>query len=476
MAVALTHLKDRTIAVFGLARSGLATVHAARDGGVAKIWAWDDKPAARAAAETAGATIMEPGEWLWSDIACLVLAPGVPLTHPEPNPVVGVARAAGVEIICDIELLFRQADGVAKFVAVTGTNGKSTTTALIGHILNAAGMDAQVGGNIGRAALDLSPPKPGLVYVLELSSYQLDLTRRFRPDIALWLNLAPDHLDRHGDMAGYQGAKEKIFANMRPGDHVVIGVDDDISQDLAGRLGAADNGPDLTTVSVSRHSDCAIVVDEHGVLRERTEATLAASSDLSGLIHLRGAHNWQNAACAWGAVRPLGMKPNAVAAAMATFPGLAHRMEIVAQRGRVLFVNDSKATNGDAAARALATFDPIYWIAGGQAKTGGIEPLADYFPKIAKAYLIGEAADAFSATLARRVPHVLAGDLAAAVRLAAADAVLDGADEPVVLLSPACASFDQFADFEARGDAFRQAVLALEACSDKAPAIKEALA
>ena len=472
MAVALNHLKDRTIAVFGLARSGLATVQAARDGGVAKIWAWDDKLAAHAAAEAAGATIAEPGDWQWGDIACLVLAPGVPLIHPEPNPVVALARAAGVEIVCDIELLFREADGVAKFIAVTGTNGKSTATALIGHILDTASMDAQVGGNIGRAALDLSPPKAGLVYVLELSSYQLDLTRRFRPDIAVWLNLTPDHLDRHGDMGGYQRAKEKIFANMRPGDHVIIGVDDDISRELAGRLGAADDGPGLTTVSVGRHSDSAIVVDERGVLREQSGAT----SDLAGLIHLRGAHNWQNAACAWGAVRRLGLEADAVSAALATFPGLAHRMEIVAQRGQVLFVNDSKATNVDAAARALATFDPIYWIAGGQAKPGGIEPLADYFPQIAKAYLIGEAADDFSAALARRVPHVLAGDISAAVRLAAADAALDGAVEPVVLLSPACASFDQFADFEARGDAFRQAVAALQTSSDNAHPIKEALA
>ncbi len=471
MAVALSHLKDRTIAVFGLARSGLATIQAARRGGAAKIWAWDDKPGARAGAETAGASIAAPDDWPWGDIASLALAPGVPLTHPEPNPVVALARAAGVEIICDIELLFREADGAAKFIAVTGTNGKSTTTALIGHVLEACGMNAEVGGNIGRPALDLSPPKSGLVYVLELSSYQLDLTQRFRPDIAVWLNLTPDHLDRHGDMAGYQRAKEKIFANMGAGDHVIIGVDDDISQSLAGRL-AADGALSLTTVSVGRHSDSDISVDEHGVLCERAGAT----ANLSGLTHLRGSHNWQNAACTWGAMRCLGLEADAVTAAMAKFPGLAHRMEIVAQRGRVLFVNDSKASNVDAVARALATFDPVYWIAGGQAKAGGIEPLADYFPKIAKAYLIGEAADSFSATLSRRVPHVLAGDLAAALRLAAADAALDGADEPVVLLSPACTSFDQFADFEARGEAFRQAVTALQASPDKANAIKEALA
>ncbi len=472
MAVALTHLKDRIIAVFGLARSGLATVQAARRGGAAKIWAWDDRVATHASAEAAGATLAEPGDWPWGDIACLVLAPGVPLTHPEPHRVVALARAAGVEIICDIELLFREADGVAKIIAVTGTNGKSTTTALIGHILDAAGMDVAVGGNIGRAALDLAPPKSGLVYVLELSSFQLDLTQHFRPDIAVWLNLTPDHLDRHGDMGAYQGAKEKIFTNMGPGDQVVIGIDDEISRELAGKLGAGDDGPGRTTVSVGQNSDHDLFVDQHGVLWERA----GAASDLSGLTHLRGSHNWQNAACAWGAVRALGLEPDTVAGAMATFAGLAHRMEIVARRGRVLFINDSKATNSNAAARALATFDPIYWIAGGQAKAGGIEPLTDHFSRIAKAYLIGEAADAFSAILARRVPHVLAGDIATAVRQAAADAALDDAGEPVVLFSPACASFDQFADFEARGEAFRQAVAALKTSSDEVHAIREVLA
>jgi len=474
MAVALAHLKDRSIAIFGLARSGLATISAARKGGVAEIWAWDDNPSAREAAGAAGAMIAAPGEWPWSGLACLVLAPGVPLTHPEPNRVVTMARAEGVEIVCDIELLFRQVGGAAKFVAVTGTNGKSTATALIGHILQSAGRDAQVGGNIGRSALDLAPPGDGTIYVLELSSYQLDLCDRFRPGIGVWLNLTPDHLDRHGDMAGYQRAKERMFAHMRTGDDVVIGVDDDVSQSLAGRLASIDGGPDLTTISVGRHPDSDIFVDGDGILHERADAASETVSDLSGLTHLRGVHNWQNGACAWAAVRRLGLEPNAVAGAMATFPGLEHRAEIVAQRGRVLFVNDSKATNGDAAARALATFEPIYWIAGGQAKSGGIEPLAGHFPRIAKAYLIGEAADAFSATLAGRVPHVLAGDLAAAVRLAAADAALDDAEEPVVLLSPACASFDQFADFEARGDAFRQAVAALDAPRQANHAIKEA--
>ena len=457
MAVALTHLQAKEVGVFGLARSGLAAVRAALAGGAANVYVWDDKEAARKEAEALGAKPAEPDSWPWSNLASLVLSPGVPLTHPAPHPIVGMAKAANVEIVCDIELLWREAEGRARFVAITGTNGKSTTTALMGHVLTAAGFPTQVGGNIGRPALDLEAPAPDRIYVLEMSSYQIDLTRRFRPDVAIWLNLTSDHLDRHGDLTGYLKAKARVLINMRPSDSAVIGIDEPEMRAVAAAL-KRPNRPRLVTVSVGSEGDAALFVDGEGTLYESSEQI----GSLADLPALRGAHNWQNAACAWAAARALGLESDAILQSMATFPGLAHRMEIIARRGSVLFVNDSKATNADAAAKALATFDPIYWIAGGRPKTGGIDSLEEYFPRIERAYLIGEAADAFSQTLARRVPHVIAGDLATAVLMAADDAGLDRRPEPAVVLSPACASFDQFADFEVRGEAFRDAVAALD--------------
>lgn len=460
MAVALTHLSGRTVGVFGLARSGLGSVRAVAAGG-GRAFAWDDREGARREAERLGATIAEPKDWPWGGLHRLVLSPGVPLTHPEPHPIVRMAQAAGVSVISDIELLWCEADGEsarhrahdrARFVAITGTNGKSTTTALIGHVLAAAGMEVSVGGNIGRSALDLDTPGGGRVYVIEMSSYQLDLTEKFRPDVAVWLNLTPDHLDRHGDLDGYRRAKARIFANMGEADAAIVGIDEAVMEEVAAELRAG-RATRLRTVSVGKHGDAALYVDPNsGALWE--EGREVAS--FHGLPTLRGAHNWQNAAAAWGAARALGVAPDAILAAMRDFPGLAHRMELVGRRGSVLFVNDSKATNADAAAKALATFEPIYWIAGGQAKAGGIDDLAKFFPRIAKAYLIGTAADAFSGTLSGVVPHVIAGDLQTAVRLAADDSALDPRPEPAVLLSPACASFDQFADFEARGDAFKR--------------------
>ncbi len=454
--VPLTHLEGRAIGVFGLARSGLATVRAAIAGGAVDVIVWDDKEAARDEAAALGGTPMPPEDWPWESIESLVLAPGVPLTHPAPHPIVELARSADVEIICDIELLWREAEGRARFVAVTGTNGKSTTVALLGHILGMVG-PTSVGGNIGVAALDLEPPKERRVYVLEMSSYQLDLTRYFRPDVAVWLNLTPDHLDRHGDLRGYAKAKARIFINMGEEGTAVVGIDEPPMNAVAAALKAPGRS-NLVTVSVGKNKGATLFVDANGSLVEggRNVASFAS------LPHLRGTHNWQNAAVAWAAARALGLYGSIILSAMESFPGLAHRMEVIGRRGPVLFVNDSKATNADAAARALATFDPIYWIAGGRAKEGGIVSLREYFPRIAKAYLIGEAADEFSEILSGRVPHVIAGDIDSAVRAAAEDAALDRRPEPTVLLSPACASFDQFKDFEARGEAFRRAVAALD--------------
>ncbi|WP_128291530.1 UDP-N-acetylmuramoyl-L-alanine--D-glutamate ligase [Afifella aestuarii] len=478
MSIPLSHLKGKSLGVFGLARSGLATVKAAVSGG-ARVYAWDNREDARAKAAGEGVTLQEPGEWPWEELAALALAPGVPLTHPEPHPIVGMAQGAGVEILCDAELLFRELEGKARFVAITGTNGKSTTTALIGHLLGEAGIAVEVGGNIGRSALDLAAPSasepvsgsfPEQIYVLELSSYQLDLCHRLRPNVAVWLNLTPDHLDRHGDMAGYRLAKERIFAKMGGDDLAVLGIDETDMEEVAGALSERAQAPRLARVTVRERDAADIRVDEAG---QMTDARNGEGLDLSAFPSLRGRHNWQNAACAYAAVRELGVPVSQITAGMASFPGLEHRMQIVGRHGKVLFVDDSKATNADAAAPALATFQPVYWIVGGRPKAGGIHGLSGFFPRVAKAYLIGEAADEFSATLAARVPHVIAGELARAVRMAAEDAALDPEDEPVVLLSPAAASFDQFPDFEARGRAFVAAVNALDDASAQQAALSE---
>ncbi|HEX2257848.1 MAG TPA: Mur ligase family protein, partial [Afifellaceae bacterium] len=286
MAVALTHLNGRSVGVFGLARSGLSTVRAAVAGQAEAVFAWDDNEAARQEAERLGARAVEPKDWPWADLDRLILAPGVPLTHPKPHAIVEMANAADVKIVSDIELLWCEAEGRGRFVAITGTNGKSTTTALIGHVLAAAGMKVSVGGNIGRAALDLDEPEEGRVYVLEMSSYQLDLTRYFRPEVAVWLNLTPDHLDRHGDMAGYRAAKMRIFANMETDDVAVVGIDEPEMEDIASGLRQAGR-PKLQTVSVARHADAALYVRPDGELLEQGRRAASFAS----LPTLRGAHN-----------------------------------------------------------------------------------------------------------------------------------------------------------------------------------------
>ena len=457
MSIALTHLDGKAIGVFGLARSGLATIRSAKAGGVREVYAWDDAEAGRVSALHEGATIEEPEAWPWAELSSLILAPGVPLTHPNPHPIVGIAKTAGVEIICDIELLFRQLVGNGSFIGITGTNGKSTTTALIGHILKACGLNAVVGGNIGVAALDMDWSGANPIFVLEMSSFQLDLIAEFRPNIAVWLNLTPDHIDRHGDLSGYRRAKERMFLNMSSADLAILGVDDVDSSDVARILAEKAAPPKIRRITVNGQVDAEIVVDDSGVMRDDRREV-----DLSRYPTLRGRHNWQNAACAAAVADAFNIPDGAVDNAMQSFPGLEHRMEIIGRCGKVLFVNDSKATNPEAAGRALSAFKPVYWIAGGKSGDGGIAELHESFDRIAKAYLIGDAAAGFSAELSGRVPHIIAGDLGTAVVMAAADAALDNRPEPVVLLSPACKSFDQFKDFAARGDAFRAEFQAIQ--------------
>ena len=459
--IEVTGFRGKTVGVFGLARSGLSAIRSLKAGG-ATVFAWDDKESTRLAAAGEGAMSQPWESWPWPKMAALVLSPGVPLTHPEPHAIARRAREARAEVIGDVELFARtmrpagQAKNAAPIIAVTGTNGKSTTTALIGHILASCGLDAQVGGNIGWPALDLAAPGPNTVYVLEISSYQMDLAPGLIADVALLTNLSPDHIDRHGSMAGYAAVKERLLVQAAADGYVVVGVDDADSAVIYTKL-AAHRGPHAVAVSVGKVLGRGVFVID-GKLYDSWDQPTAEIGDLKTATHLPGAHNWQNAALAYAALRRLLRDPRAIMQAIARFPGLAHRIEEVGRIGRTRFINDSKATNAEAAARALACYSDIFWIAGGKPKEGGIADLEPYFARLRKAYLIGEAAEAFGRTLAGKVEVMQAGTLERAVRAAYEDARMSDAAEPVVLLSPASASFDQFRDFEHRGDVFREMV------------------
>ena len=458
--IPITTFAGKTVAVFGLGGSGLASCQALAAGG-ANVIACDDDAKRMARAQAAGCTAADLRQADWSAIAALVLAPGVPLTHPAPHWSVGLARAAAVPVIGDIELFCRERRRhapKAPFVAITGTNGKSTTTALTAHLLACGGQTVQLGGNIGTAILSLAPPQTGQVHVIEVSSYQIDLAPSLDPSVGVLINVSEDHLDRHGTLAHYAAVKERLVAGVQEGGTAIVGVDDNLCAAVADRLDRG--GKNVVRVSVRRPLADGIYVEAEQVMRVSGAAARAVAG-LGQIGSLRGAHNAQNAACASGAALALGVTPAVIQQGLRTFPGLAHRMEEIGRKGRVLFVNDSKATNADSAAQALACFTDIFWIAGGKAKTGGLSSLTGFFPRMRKAYLIGEAAAGFAAELEGRVPHVVAGTLERAVELAARDAEAADVKEPVVLLSPACASFDQFQNFEARGDAFRELVLAL---------------
>jgi UDP-N-acetylmuramoylalanine--D-glutamate ligase len=464
--IPVTTFAGRKVAVFGLGGSGLASASALLAGG-ADVVACDDDDATIAKARAAGIPTADLRDADWSKIAALVLAPGVPLTHPAPHWVVALAHKAAVEVVGDIELFCRErrlhAAGTP-FVAITGTNGKSTTTALIAHLATSAGMDAQLGGNIGTAILSLLPPGAGRVHVIECSSYQIDLAPSLDPSVGILINLSEDHLDRHGTMENYAAVKERLIAGVPSGGAAIVGVDDDWCRAVADRR--EQSGKGVVRVSVRRQLTDGIFVEGQRIMRTGAAGAVPIA-ELGGIGSLRGLHNAQNAACAAAAALALGLAPAAIQAGMRSFPGLAHRMEEVGRRGTILFVNDSKATNADSAAQALACFSDIFWIAGGKPKTGGIESLRAFFPRIRKAYLIGEAANEFAATLGDGVPHEIDGTLDKAVMAAARDAEAASAAEPVVLLSPACASFDQYRNFEIRGTAFRDLVRALPGVTPK---------
>lgn len=453
------------VAVLGLGRSGLATARALVAGGAEPLL-WDDSPEARARAEAEGFALFDlTRATAWEGVATLVVSPGIPHLYPEPNRLIARAMAAGVPVDNDIGLFFRsfatpdwdEMDVTPRVVAVTGSNGKSTTTALIHHILEVAGRPTQMAGNIGRGVFDIDPPQDGEVVVLELSSYQTDLARALTPDIAVFTNLSPDHLDRHGGLGGYFAAKRRLFAEGAP-DRAVIGVDEGEGRFLANQMaqGAADDR--VIRVSSGQKLDGPgwLVFARKGFLAEWRKGRQVASVDLRDIRGLPGAHNHQNACAAYAVARSLGLAPRLVETALRSFEGLPHRSQFVGERDGVRFVNDSKATNADSAAKALQAFGRIRWIAGGLGKDGGIAALAPHFGSVVKAYLIGHSARDFALQLGD-VPHEICETMERAVARAAAEA------EPgeTVLLAPAAASFDQYRDFERRGEDFAALVQAL---------------
>jgi len=444
--IPVTAFAGRRVAVFGMGASGRAAVDALRAGGAVVLADDDDRSRL---ADLPGVDLRDVP---FQGLDALVLSPGVPLTHPSTHWAAAKAHAAGVPVIGDIEL-FLGAKAAGKLVAITGTNGKSTTTALIGHVLRHGGRQVGVGGNLGTPALALDAVGADGVYVLELSSYQIDLTPSLAPDVGVLLNITPDHLDRHGGMPGYIAVKTRLFARPPGAPTAVIGVDDQPCR--AVRAGLDRRWTDRPISALGPIAGGIYWYE--GKLIDSSEGAVEIVLDMAEAPALPGRHNGQNAAAACATARALGLGHDVIAAGIRSFPGLAHRLERVGEDAGILYVNDSKATNADAAAKALDAYQRIYWIAGGVPKEGGIASLAPWFPRIAKAYLIGDAARAFARTLEGRVATAIVGDLAAAVFRADADARAGGRGG-VILLSPACASFDQFANFGARGDAFRTLV------------------
>ncbi len=454
--IALPEFAGKKVAVFGLGKSGNGAIRALSAGG-AEVFAWDDDESARNQSvkeKYPRVKLEEPEKWPWEKIKILMLSPGVPLHFPKPHRVVSLAKGAGAEILCDIELLYH-ANPESKFIGVTGTNGKSTTTGLIHHIITSAGIEAEIGGNIGISVLDLKELPPNGIYVIEVSSYQLDLLHKTRFNVAVLLNVTPDHIDRHGDMKGYVNSKKRIFHNQRASDRAIIGIDDENCREIFSDL-REKNGTKIITIS--NKTEAKGGVSACGDFIYDDTAKRVKKIEIGPLPNLIGEHNRQNIAAAFAVCRSLGIGAEKIINAVKSFPGLEHRTQTIAEIRGVKFINDSKATNAEAAEKAILCFENIFWIAGGLPKEGGIKPLAPLFPRIKHAFLIGSAQAEFAETLQGKVQFTKCGDLQTAVEFAAKAAFIDGKKNPVVLLSPACASFDQFKNFEERGKRFVELV------------------
>jgi UDP-N-acetylmuramoylalanine--D-glutamate ligase len=432
--IAAPALSGRRYAVYGLARSGLSALRFLARSGASAV-GWDENAAQRDSARAAfpDLALQDFATLDLGGVDGLIVSPGVPLNR---HPLAARARAAGCPILGDMELWQQARTDLPphRLVGITGTNGKSTTTALLHHLLETAGLAARLGGNIGLPVLDADPLPGGGIYVFELSSFQIDLAQTLACDVAIWTNLTPDHLDRYDGMAGYAASKARIFAMQKPGGQAVIATDDDWTRAAAAALPA-------------------------GLALTRVSAADVRAADQARWPSLQGPHNAQNVACAVAAARLLGAGDDAIERGLASFPGLAHRMEIVGTVAGVRYVNDSKATNPTSVAPALQAFAGIHWILGGQAKTAELDACLPHLKGVKAAYVIGEAAPLFETILAPHLPVTSAGTLDDAVTRAAAAAV----PGDTVLLSPACASFDQFRDYEARGAAFRALVGTLAA-------------
>lgn len=449
---ALTKFQGKNIVVYGLGITGIASAKALSSGG-AQVIAWDDNAQSREEIADIESIIFAPPEKIhWENMDALVLSAGIPFTHPQPHPVVGLAQKAKCPIICDIELLYQQVPE-PHYIGITGTNGKSTTTALIGHVLKAAGVEAEIGGNIGVSGVDFPVLSKSGAYVLEMSSFQLDLIQQTRFNMAILLNITPDHLDRHGDMNGYMKAKKRIFMNQQAGDLAIISIDDPRCQEIYDQLEDTAHPARLIPISC-QHMVPRGIYCKDGILVDDMGGENAERVDFGRLANLPGQHNAQNIAVSYVVAKCLGVDSAHFIQALMSFEPLPHRLQKIADIDHITYVNDSKATNADATAPALNSYKHIYWIAGGQSKDGGIEALLDHLDHVEHVFLIGKSAEDFAQVLEGRKTYTISKRLEQAVIDATAQAKSDGHSHPVVLLSPACASFDQWPNFMARGDAF----------------------
>ena len=449
--------KNKKVCVFGLGRSGCASALALQEAG-ASVVGWDDIAERRQHAENVGITLEEKFK---GDV--LLPAPGVPLTHPQPHPVITRARDDGMEIIGDIELfqqVLNEQNAGAEWIAITGTNGKTTTAALATHMLEQANFEIALGGNIGTPAMSLPPPRRKLVYVLEVSSFQIALTRSLAPNIAIQLNITPDHIDRHGTLQEYAAVKARLFARLGRGrgkSVAIIGIDDAPGRTLFEKLRSQKNIRiiALALEEANLPPTLGSVRVQNAKLIDNIKPAESGCYDIKGVTSLIGTHNYQNIAAAFAIGRVYGLPGAQILKCFNGFKPPQHRMEQIASINAVTFINDSKATNANAAARSLECFDKIHWIVGGVPKAEGIKPLRAFFPKVKQAYIIGTAQEEFAPLFKEcGVLHNCYGNL----RDATINAASNASPGDVVLLAPACASFDQFADFEARGDAFRDIV------------------